>query len=166
MLDHMILMQASTVTLNPPSSRIAKHSTPTRRRILRSGKWERDESLPYYFSAEVNLHPIFILGGVNLGRNILRLWWILNDLRCPSEWISVEAEKSGGWKWVECLGLPGPRPGARFRLYRQARQARRCQPSSYRFENVYMSHTCTYQLLRFWRNHYDFCWFRITNLPY
>ena len=63
-----LLMQPSMGTLNLPSSRVVKDSTPSRRRILRYINFRIGESLPILFLGMMNLHLI-----------ILEAWWILNE---------------------------------------------------------------------------------------
>ena len=61
-------MQPSMGTLNSPSSRVVKDSTPSWRRILRYINFEIGESSPILFLDMVNLHLI-----------IFEAWWILNE---------------------------------------------------------------------------------------
>ena len=63
-----VLMQPSMGTLNSPSSRIVKDSTPSRRRILRYINFEIGESWPIAFLDMVNLPLI-----------IFEAWWYLNE---------------------------------------------------------------------------------------
>ena len=55
-------------TLNSPSSRVVKDSTPSRRRILKYINFGIGESSPISFLDMVNLHLI-----------IFEVWWILNE---------------------------------------------------------------------------------------
>ena len=61
-------MQTSMDTLNSPSSRVVKDSTPSRRRILRYINFGIGES-----------SPILILDMMNLHLIIFEAWWILNE---------------------------------------------------------------------------------------
>ena len=61
-------MQPSMGTLNSPSSRVVKVSTPSRRRILRYTNFGNGESSPILFLDMMNLHLI-----------IFGAWWILNE---------------------------------------------------------------------------------------
>ena len=62
------LMQLSIGTLNSPSSRVVKDSTPSRRRILRYINFGIGESSPVLFLDMMNLHLI-----------MFKAWWILNE---------------------------------------------------------------------------------------
>ena len=64
----LLLMQSSMGTLNSPSSRVVKDSTPSRRRILRYINFGIGESSPILFLDMMNLHLI-----------IFKAWWILNE---------------------------------------------------------------------------------------
>ena len=64
-----VLMQPSMGTLNSPSSRVVKDSTPSRRRILRYINFGIGESSPILFLDMMNLHLI-----------IFEAFWILNEL--------------------------------------------------------------------------------------
>ena len=61
-------MQPSMGTLNPPSSRVVKDSTPSRRWILRYINFGIGES-----------SPILFLDMMNLYLKIFEAWWILNE---------------------------------------------------------------------------------------
>ena len=68
MEERSLLMQPSMGTLNSPSSRVVKDSTPSRRRILRYINFGIGESSPILFLGMVNFHLI-----------IFETWWILNE---------------------------------------------------------------------------------------
>ena len=84
-----VLMQLSMGTLNSPSSRVVKDSTPSRRRILRCINFGIGESSPNLF---LNMHgeylPRTIWGMVNLERTDVSLFYYFLYLK-----VNLDLEK-------------------------------------------------------------------------
>ena len=117
-------MQRSMGILTLPCPRVVKHSASTRRRIFTYKKSRLDDSLPYLFLAAVNLHRTLLWGMVNLCRNVLWMWWILN------EWYSNTSETASMYKTpcgerpsnsLDCRVQAQTYPWARARLCNRMR---------------------------------------------